>query len=102
MSTYPEINLRDGSKAPGLAFGIGTAWFKQECVETVKTALKAGYKSLDLAQAYGNTSSVGKALKESGVDPKTLYSAFFFFAISLLSARNTCADDSEICALPIY
>jgi len=73
MSTYPRIKLSDGSEAPGLAFGIGTAWFKQECVETVKTALKAGYKSLDLAEAYGNTSSVGKALKESGVDPKTLY-----------------------------
>ncbi|GAA5947297.1 hypothetical protein JCM3765_001613 [Sporobolomyces pararoseus] len=73
MSAYPPIKFSDGKEAPGIAFGIGTAWFGNECSEIVKTALKAGYKHLDLAQAYRNSSSVGKALKETGTDPKSLY-----------------------------
>ena len=97
MSTYPTIKFSDGKEAPGLAFGIGTAWFKQDCVETVKTALQAGYKSLDLAQAYQNTQSVGKALKESGVDPKSLYSKFSQLILFPFSS----ADDLAICAFSL-
>jgi len=100
MSTYPTIKFSDGNSAPGLAFGIGTAWFKQDCVDTVKTALQAGYKSLDLAQAYQNTQSVGKALKESGVDPKSLYSKSRFSQI-VFFPPSLVADDLAICALPL-
>ncbi|GAA6006431.1 hypothetical protein JCM11491_004955 [Sporobolomyces phaffii] len=73
MSTYPTVKFRDGNEAPGVAFGIGTAWFGQDCVDTVKKALTAGFPHLDLAQAYKNSASAGKALKESGVDPKSLF-----------------------------
>lgn len=76
MSTYPDIKFRDGQTAPGLAYGIGTAWFGSECTETVQLALKTGYNALDLAQAYRNTESAGKALKASGIDPKSLYSKY--------------------------
>ncbi|GAA5978442.1 hypothetical protein JCM5350_001169 [Sporobolomyces pararoseus] len=73
MSSYPTIKFSDGNEAPGIAFGIGTAWFGNECSEIVKTALQVGYKHLDLAQAYRNSDSVGKALRETGTDPKSLY-----------------------------
>ncbi|GAA5835143.1 hypothetical protein JCM3766R1_006882 [Sporobolomyces carnicolor] len=72
-STYRPIKLSDGNEAPGIAFGIGTAWFGSECVDVVKTALAAGFKHLDLAQAYKNSASVGKALKETRTDRETLY-----------------------------
>lgn len=75
-STYRPIKLSDGNEAPGIAFGIGTAWFGSECVDVVKTALAAGFKHLDLAQAYKNSASVGKALKETRTDRETLYSAY--------------------------
>ncbi|GAA5900273.1 uncharacterized protein JCM6883_002794 [Sporobolomyces salmoneus] len=72
-STYPTISLRDGTNMPGTAFGIGTAWFGSECVEVLKTALKEGYTSYDLAEAYKNSGSFGKALKETSTDPKSLF-----------------------------
>lgn len=74
MSTYPTIKFSDGNEAPGLAFGIGTAWFGRDAVDAVKTALEVGFTHLDLAQAYKNSESAGKALKESGMDPKSLFS----------------------------
>ncbi|GAA5875460.1 hypothetical protein JCM16303_000637 [Sporobolomyces ruberrimus] len=73
MSTYPTIKFSDGNEAPGLAFGIGTAWFGRDAVDAVKTALEVGFTHLDLAQAYKNSESAGKALKESGMDPKSLF-----------------------------
>ena len=61
-STYRPIKLSDGNEAPG--------------IDVVKTALAAGFKHLDLAQAYKNSASVGKALKETRTDRETLYSAY--------------------------
>ncbi|GAA6061583.1 hypothetical protein JCM10212_004333 [Sporobolomyces blumeae] len=73
MSTFPKIKFRDGELAPGLAFGIGTAWFGKDATDVVKTALSVGYLHLDNAEAYGNEAACGKAIKESGVDPSKLY-----------------------------
>jgi diketogulonate reductase-like aldo/keto reductase len=40
---------------------------------TVKTAIKAGYRSIDTAAFYGNESGVGKAVKESAVPREDLF-----------------------------
>ncbi|GAA5900272.1 aldo/keto reductase [Sporobolomyces salmoneus] len=72
MSTYPDIQSRDGG-IPGVAYGVGTSLFRQECVEEVKTAIRAGFIHLDLAEIYETTASVGTAIRESGIDPKELY-----------------------------
>ena len=37
------------------------------CVHTVQAALELGYRHIDTAQAYGNESSVGRALRDSGI-----------------------------------
>ncbi|GAA5873309.1 hypothetical protein JCM16303_001088 [Sporobolomyces ruberrimus] len=73
MSTYADIKLRDGNVMPKIAYGVGTALYRQDCVEQVKLALKTQYKHLDLAEVYETTHYVGQALKETGVDPKSLY-----------------------------
>ena len=52
---------------PVLGFGVFRVDDGRECVNAVKTALAAGYRSIDTAAAYGNEKSVGKAIRESGI-----------------------------------
>src|SRR3954451_15423449 len=49
--------------------GLGTWQIPDgpECVNAVWWALELGYRHIDTAQAYGNETSVGRALRESGV-----------------------------------
>jgi 2,5-diketo-D-gluconate reductase A len=60
--------LADGSKLPLLGLGVWQVPDGPECVNAVRWALKAGYRHIDTAQGYGNEASVGKALRESGLD----------------------------------
>ena len=60
--------LADGGTMPLLGLGVWQVPDGPECVNAVRWALDAGYRHLDTAQAYGNEASVGKALKESGLD----------------------------------
>ncbi|MFX5660736.1 hypothetical protein ABTE05_20435, partial [Acinetobacter baumannii] len=49
--------LASGRHAPAIAFGTGTRWYKQktrELVDSVKAALNAGFRHLDLAELYGS------------------------------------------------
>ncbi|GAA6016526.1 hypothetical protein JCM10207_002827 [Rhodosporidiobolus poonsookiae] len=81
MSTYPSHTLADGQSVPGVAFGVGTAWFgkekdgqpHKETVDAVKTALSVGFRHLDGAEAYGNEVSLGAAIKESGIPREELF-----------------------------
>ncbi|GAA5947299.1 hypothetical protein JCM3765_001614 [Sporobolomyces pararoseus] len=73
MSTYPEIQLGDGTKAPGVAYGVGTSLFRQDCVDEVKRAIAAGFRHFDLAEIYETTGYVGQAIRDSGIDPNELY-----------------------------
>ncbi|HEX4224562.1 MAG TPA: aldo/keto reductase [Pseudonocardiaceae bacterium] len=60
--------LADGAKLPLVGLGVWQVPDGPECVDAVRWALDAGYRHIDTAQDYGNEASVGKALKESGLD----------------------------------
>jgi len=49
--------------------GLGTWQMPDgpECVNAVRWALELGYRHIDTAQVYGNETSVGQGLRESGV-----------------------------------
>lgn len=49
--------------------GLGT-WqlHKQDCTNSVKSALEMGYRFIDTAQLYNNEEYVGKGIIESGID----------------------------------
>jgi diketogulonate reductase-like aldo/keto reductase len=59
--------LADGTVMPLLALGVWQVPDGPTCVHAVRSALELGYRHIDTAQAYGNESSVGQALRESGV-----------------------------------
>ena len=59
--------LNDGHSIPWLAFGSGTAFWKQDARQATLTAINAGFRHIDTAQMYGNEDTVGNAIVESGV-----------------------------------
>jgi diketogulonate reductase-like aldo/keto reductase len=59
--------LADGTVMPLLGLGVWQVPDGPTCVYAVRAALELGYRHIDTAQAYGNESSVGRALRESGV-----------------------------------
>jgi glycerol 2-dehydrogenase (NADP+) len=64
--------LNTGDKIP--AVGLGT-WQSQpgQVEHAVEYALKAGYRHIDTALAYGNESEVGQGIKASGVPRKDIW-----------------------------
>ena len=59
--------LADGTVMPLLGLGVWQIPDGPACVHAVRAALELGYRHIDTAQAYGNESSVGRALRESGI-----------------------------------
>jgi diketogulonate reductase-like aldo/keto reductase len=52
-----------GARIP--AMGLGTMSLKERiCIDTVKTALRLGYRHLDTAERYGNEEWVGEGLRQ--------------------------------------
>ena len=58
--------LSNGKQIPKL--GLGT-WFidDDKAAEAVREAVKAGYRLMDTAQAYGNERGVGEGIRTGGV-----------------------------------
>ena len=65
--------LRDGTVMPLFGIGVWRVPDGPTCVHTVRVALELGYRHIDTAQAYGNESSVGRALRESGIARDELF-----------------------------
>lgn len=65
--------LTGGAKMPLLGLGVWQIPSGTETEDAVRWALEAGYRHIDTAQAYGNESSVGRALRESGVPREEVF-----------------------------
>lgn len=66
------MKLYNGVEVPANGFGVYQV-SKEDCKESVLTALKTGYRHIDTAQSYFNESKVGEALKESDVPRKEIF-----------------------------
>jgi len=67
------VKLNNDIEMPMLGYGVFRVEDGEECIESVKTALAAGYRSIDTAAIYGNEKSVGVAMKESGVPREEIF-----------------------------
>lgn len=67
---YQEI--AQGVSMPLLGFGtfLNTG---DDCERSVAEAIRAGYRLIDTAEAYGNEQQVGNGMKASGVDRQALF-----------------------------
>ncbi len=67
------ITLANGVKMPLLGLGTFLSENGTDAYNSVKWALEAGYRLIDTAQTYGNEESVGKAIKDSGIDRSEIF-----------------------------
>ncbi len=68
-----KYELSNGVKIPKLGFGTWQIPNGKAAYEAVSLALKNGYRHIDTAAAYGNEESVGKAIKDSGVNRNEIF-----------------------------
>ncbi|NYE08429.1 diketogulonate reductase-like aldo/keto reductase [Bacillus niacini] len=72
-SIQSTTTLHNGVKMPWLGLGVFKVEDGAEVVNSVKTALEVGYRSIDTAAIYGNEEGVGKAIAESTVPREELF-----------------------------
>lgn len=65
--------LTNGVKIPCVGFGTWQTPDGEVAINSVAEAIKCGYHHIDTAAVYGNEESVGRAIKQSGVDRKELF-----------------------------
>ena len=72
MGNVPNLTLNDGNTIP--QFGLGV-WQvpNSKAAPTIRTAIEAGYRSVDTAALYRNESGVGDAIEATGVPREELF-----------------------------
>lgn len=65
--------LSNGVQIPCIGYGTWQAPDGEIAKTGVLSAIQAGYRHIDTAEMYHNEESVGRAVKESGVDRKELF-----------------------------
>ncbi|UAL52222.1 aldo/keto reductase [Bacillus sp. CMF21] len=68
-----SVILSNGVKMPWMGLGVFKVKNGEEAVQSVKAAIKNGYRSVDTAAIYQNEESVGQAIKECGVPREELF-----------------------------
>jgi diketogulonate reductase-like aldo/keto reductase len=65
--------LNNGVKMPWVGLGVWQVSEGEVVERAVKTAIAAGYRSIDTAAVYGNERGVGNAIRESGIPREQLF-----------------------------
>ncbi|MFI8524928.1 aldo/keto reductase [Promicromonospora sukumoe] len=71
-NNIPTLTLNNGVEMPALGYGVFQTP-PDETVEATTEALRAGYRHIDTAAAYGNEREVGEALRRSGLDRSDVF-----------------------------
>lgn len=72
-SLKSTITLHNGVEMPRIGLGVFKVQDGEEVVRSIKSALEAGYRSIDTAAIYGNEKGVGRAISESPVPREELF-----------------------------
>ncbi len=68
-----KVVLNNGVEMPILGFGVYQIPDAEACESIVYEAIRAGYRLINTAAAYGNEEAVGKAIERSGVAREELF-----------------------------
>jgi 2,5-diketo-D-gluconate reductase A len=72
MTKQPDIVFHDGLAMPQFGLGVWQA-SDDEARVAVRTALEAGYRSIDTAAIYANEGGVGRGLRESSLAREEIF-----------------------------
>ncbi|TQF06433.1 aldo/keto reductase [Kitasatospora acidiphila] len=72
MSSIPGITLNNGVVIPQLGFGVWQVP-DEEAAAAVRTAIEAGYRSIDTAAIYENEAGTGEGIRQAGVPREELF-----------------------------
>ncbi|WP_431784475.1 glyoxal/methylglyoxal reductase [Bacillus subtilis] len=72
-SLKDTVKLHNGVEMPWFGLGVFKVENGNEATESVKAAIKNGYRSIDTAAIYKNEEGVGIGIKESGVAREELF-----------------------------
>ena len=67
------LTLNNGITMPKIGYGVFRMTDAEACEEAVVQAIRAGYRLIDTAAAYGNEEAVGKAIRRCGVPRGELF-----------------------------
>ena len=67
------LMLNNGVRMPQFGLGVYSIPAGDVTYNSVKTALECGYRHIDTAHAYQNEASVGKAIKDSGIERDSVW-----------------------------
>ncbi len=73
MKVEQNYLLRNGVSIPSIGFGTWQIPDGNVAYDSTFQALTAGYRHIDTAQAYQNEGSIGKALKDSGLEREEVF-----------------------------
>ncbi len=68
-----NIKLNNGVEMPMIGFGTFQITDPEQCEKSVLTAIHAGYRLIDTAEAYGNEKYVGNAVRKCGIARDELF-----------------------------
>ena len=68
-----SIKLYNGIEIPEVGYGTWKTPNNEITINSVKTAIEAGYTHIDCASVYGNEKEVGEGIKLSGVNRSDLF-----------------------------
>lgn len=105
MKKYFELN--NGVSIPPIGFGTWQTPDGETAVEAIKCAINAGYRHIDAAAVYANEASVGKGIKDSGIDREELFITSKVWNTErgyekTLSAFQKTIDDLQVDYLDLY
>jgi diketogulonate reductase-like aldo/keto reductase len=73
MKNSDFFTLANSVTIPAIGFGTWQTPPGEAAYNAVSEALRAGYRHIDTAQAYGNEASVGKAIIDSGIPRNEIF-----------------------------
>ncbi len=73
MDPSDFFSLSNGVQVPAVGFGTWQIPDGAQTYDSVLAALRAGYRHIDTARAYGNEASVGRAIRDSGLEAEEVF-----------------------------
>ena len=72
-SLTDTFQLRNKVEIPCIGYGTWKTPDGETASASVRTAIELGYRHIDTAAAYGNETSVGEGIRESGISREQLF-----------------------------